>query len=140
MAKGKSGFDTGAIDKLLKKLDNYSNIETKEAVIKVAEDMQKAIYNNAPKDGGDGRSCIKICDTREYPTATYVDIGLKQESEPFEKWKGIYFQNYGFTHYKSKEFSGKHVGWFTDATEAKSKEVIKYLKDKLKEQEKEFKK
>lgn len=135
-----SGFDTKAIDKLLKKLDNYSNIETKEAVEHVAEVMEKAIYNNAPVDSGDGRSCIDICEVREYPSATYVDVGLRSDHIPFDKWKSIWFQNWGYNFKGTGKQITKHVGWFNNAVESKNKEVIKYLKDKLKEQEKEFKK
>lgn len=138
MAKGKSGFDTKAIDDLLRKLNNYSNIETKEAVEYVAKEMNQALKSACPKDEGNSKESINICEVREYPTATYIDVGLRQDNVPFEKWRGAWFNEWGWS--SGGKMHTPHIGWFRNTTEAKAKEVTKYLKDKLKEQEKEFNK
>lgn len=126
------------VDNLLKRLNKLSNIETKEAVIEVAKDMQKAIQYKA-STFSDNAEEIKAFDPRTYANgSSYIDIGLKSSDSDWSKIKGLYFQNYGFDNH-GWNFSGQyhitnHILWFNEAIQGVESECKNKLKAKLKEE------
>lgn len=126
------------IDNLLKKLNKLSNIETKEAVVEVAKDMQEGIQDEASKFSVKAEH-IKACDPRIYGNSCYVDVGLKGDN--FEEWKELYYQNYGFDDYgwnfKGQIHISNHLMWFDEKVQSMEKEIKRKLRNKVKEQIKE---
>lgn len=127
------------IDNLLKRLNKLSNIETKEAVIEVAKDMQKAIKDKA-STFSDNADEIKAFEPRTYANgSSYVDIGIKSSDSDWDKIKGLYFQNYGFYNsgwnFKNTHpYIDNHILWFNEAIQSIENECKSKLKVKLKEE------
>lgn len=126
------------IDNLLKRLNKLSNIETKEAVIEVAKDMQEAIQNKASTFSQNADE-IKAFEPRTYGNGnTYVDIGLKSGDSDWGKIKGLYFQNYGFNDYgwnfKGQYHITNHLMWFDEAVQSAENDCKTKLKFKLKQE------
>lgn len=42
----------------------------------------------------------------------FCDIGLKSDTVDFELWKGLWYHNWGYTHWKSGEMVTPHIMWF----------------------------
>lgn len=127
------------IDNLLKRLNKLSNIETKEAVIEVAGDMQKAIQEKASNFSQNADE-IKAFEPRTYGNGnTYVDVGLKSSDSDWEKIKGLYFQNYGFYNHgwnfiNTHPYIDNHLMWFDEAVQGAENDCKSKLKAKLKEE------
>lgn len=129
--------DIKGLNSLIKKLDKLSSIETKKVVEEVASSLERAIYNACPEDSTNSKQAIAICDVREYPNGTYIDVGLSLTKQPFEKWKGAWFNNWGWN--SGGEFHSPHIGWFDKVVEAEETKATEKLKDKLKAELKAFK-
>ncbi|NFE93711.1 hypothetical protein [Clostridium botulinum] len=128
------------IDNLLKRLNKLSNLETKAAVEEVAKDMEKVIRDKAGTFSSKS-DCVKACETRNYGNSCYIDVGLKNTEAPFEEWKELYYQNYGYDDY-GWNFTGQYhitnnAMWFNEAVESIEKDCKKKLKEKIKKQIKE---
>lgn len=126
------------IDNLLKRLNKLSNIETKEAVIEVAKDMQEAIQNKASTFSQNADE-IKAFEPRTYGNGnTYVDVGLNSANSDWKKIKGLYFQNYGFNDYgwnfKGQYHITNHLMWFNEAVQSAENDCKSKLKTKLKQE------
>lgn len=127
------------VDNLLKRLNKLSNIETKEAVIEVAKDMQKAIQDKA-STFSENADEIKAFEPRTYANgSSYVDIGLKGSDSDWNSIKGLYFQNYGFYNggwnFKNTHpYIDNHILWFNEAIQGIENECKSKLKVKLKEE------
>lgn len=125
------------VDLLLKRLNKLSNIETKEAVIEVAKDMQKVIQEKA-NTFSENADEIKAFEPRNYGNSCYIDVGLKSGDSDWEKIKGLYFQNYSFNDY-GWNFTGQyhidnHIMWFNEAIQSAESEMKSKLKAKLKQE------
>lgn len=126
------------VDSLLKRLNKLSNIETKEAVIEVAKDMQKAIQEKASKFSENSEE-IKAFEPRIYGNGCYIDVGLKSGDSDWEAIKGLYFQNYGFHNYgwnfiNTHPYIANHLMWFDEAVQNVENDIKSKLKAKLKEE------
>lgn len=72
--------------------------------------------------------CLKIKKLKKYKGGTvWGSAGLG--GDDWEKWKGLYYQHFGYIHNLSGEKITKHVGWMNESFEkAKQKaenEIIK---------------
>ena len=105
-------FEIQGVDKLINKLNKISNIAAKEVIEDVAKEVETAIVNEARKFSDTEYLYIGKCDVRDYGSSYFVDIGLKNESVDFELWKGLWYHNWGYTHWKSGEMITTHVMWF----------------------------
>lgn len=122
------------IDSLLKRLNKLSNIETKEAVLEVAKDMQKAIQDKASIFSSNSDE-IKAFEPRTYTNgSSYIDVGLKSSDSDWDKIKGLYFNNYGFHPRGGATYVDKHLMWFDEAVQSAENECKSKLKAKLKEE------
>lgn len=127
------------INNLLKRLNKLSNIETKEAVIEVAKDMQKAIQAKASTFSQNADE-IKAFEPRTYSNgSSYIDVGLKSGDSDWENIKGLYFQNYGFHNYgwnfiNTHPYITNHLMWFDEAVQNVENDIKSKLKAKLKEE------
>lgn len=107
-------FEIQGVDKLINKLNKISNIEAKEVIEDVAKDVETAIVNEARKFSDTEYLYIGKCDVRDYGSSYFVDVGLKNNMVDFELWKGLWYHNWGYIHWKSGEMVNPHVMWFNN--------------------------
>ena len=141
MAIETSGFDEFVND--LNNLGNIGNKIGKKAVEEGAQIVLKQQKQDAPRDKNDnehGADKLEIDDIKKYANSESViaRIGITKENWQFTK--SLYFQHYGFEHWKSKEMITPHVGWMNDSfkkckdkatktmVEVVNKEIDKILK------------
>lgn len=122
-------FEIHGVDKLINKLNKISNIEAKEVIEDVAKDVETAIVNEARKFSDTEYLYIGKCYIRDYGSSYFVDVGLKNDTVGFELWKGLWYHNWGYTHWKSGEMITPHVMWFENSVNL----VRKNMKNKIKE-------
>lgn len=128
------GIELKGLEKVLKKLDNLSAIKGIEIIEEVAENTSNAIKNKAKKISDTSYLYVGKVKVRDYGTTCFIDIGLSSETTPFELWKPLWFQHWGFKDY-GLNFTGqyyitKHQNWFTDAVNSYEKQAIKAVKEK----------
>ena len=131
-------FEVSGINRILKKLNNLQNIDIKDDVVKIANDMRDSIRDKAAEFSKKGYKCIATCEPRCYRNNCFVDIGLKNDNAPWNEWKELYFHNFGYSNrgYGNK-FKGmmitSHILWFDNAVNIAAKSSQENLKKKLKE-------
>lgn len=126
------------IDRLIKKLDKLSHIETEKAIEDVAETVEKAIRAEAKKFSDTSYLYIGKSKKRKYGMSCYIDIGFHKDNAPFELWKPLWFQNWGYWD-KGLNFNGNiyisnHQLWFDEAIKSVEKDAQRNLKNKIKEE------
>ncbi len=126
-------FEIQGVDKLINKLNKISNIQAKEVIEDVAKDVEIAIVNEARKFSDTEYLYIGKCDVRDYGLSCFVDVGLKNDTVDFELWKGLWYHNWGYAHWKSGEMIIPHVMWFENAILRIKNEagISKRLKNKI---------
>ena len=127
-------FEIQGVDKLISKLNRISNIQAKEVIEDVAKDVETAIVNEARKFSDTEYLYIGKCDVRDYGSSYFVDIGLKNDTVDFELWKGLWYHNWGYTHWKSGEMITHHVMWFKNVVNQVEKEGLHNVKVKIRQQ------
>lgn len=135
------GFEIKGIQNLLKKLNKLSNIEVEKAVNKCADKMEKAIQDKAKEFSDTSYMYIKKQKPRVYTNSCFIDIGLKNDNVDFDKWKNLWYHNWGYDDH-GLNFTGQyhitnHLMWFTDAIESVEKDIKRELKEEIKKQVKE---
>lgn len=133
-------FEIQGVDKLINKLNKISNIKAKEVIEDIAKDVETAIVNEARKFSDTEYLYIGKCDVRDYGSSYFVDIGLKNDTVDFELWKGLWYHNWGYTHWKSGEVITSHVMWFENAVNSVKNDVTIKIKYKMKQELNEFSK
>lgn len=112
-------FEIKGINNLIKKLSNLENINTKQIVEKVADKVEKQIQNEASSFSQTESKYIGKSEVRQYGKSVFIDVGLKNDNAPFERWKGLYFGNFGFRQFYYGHDLGymntKHLLWFENA-------------------------
>ena len=131
-------FEIEGIDKLIKKLNKLSNIEAKKIVESVADDVEKAIVNSAKSFSDTEYLYIKKCETRNYGSSHFIDIGLKNDEVDFNLWRGLWFHNWGYHHWKNGKYIAPHSMWFDNAVASIGESTTAKIKAKLKQEIKEF--
>lgn len=124
-------FEIQGIDKLINKLNKISNIEAKEVIEDIAKDVETAIVNEARKFSDTEYLYIGKCDVRDYGSSYYVDVGLNNDTVDFELWKGLWYHNWGYTHWKSGEMINPHVMWFDNLISSEQNYIKGKIKSKL---------
>ncbi|KAI3350146.1 hypothetical protein FDB55_03445 [Clostridium botulinum] len=128
------------INNLINKLNKVSNIEAKEMIEEVAKDVETAIVNEVRTFSDTEYLYIGKCDVRDYGSSYFVDIGLKNDTVDFELWKGLWYHNWGYTHWKSGEMITAHVMWFDNAVTSIRNNVTNKIKYKIKQELNQFNK
>lgn len=116
-------FEIQGVDKLINKLNKISNIQAREVIEDVAKDVETAIINEARKFSDTEYLYIGKCDVRDYGSSYFVDIGLKNDTVDFEVWKGLWYHNWGYIHWKSGKMVTPHVMWFNQLVISFQKEI-----------------
>lgn len=125
------GFEIQGVDKLINKLNKISNIAAKEIIEDVAKDVETVIVNEARKFSDTEYLYIGKCDVRDYGSSYFVDVGLKNDTVDFELWKGLWYHNWGYTHWKSGKMITPHVMWFTNTSSLLKNQLIARIKLKI---------
>ena len=125
-------FEIQGVDKLINKLNKISNIKAKEVIEDVAKDVETAIVNEARKFSDTEYLYIGKCDVRDYGSSYFVDIGLKNKSVDFELWKGLWYHNWGDTHWKSGNMVTPHVMCFDNAVKLRKNSVKNKIMSNIK--------
>ncbi len=133
------GFKIEGIQTLLKKLDKLSHLEVEKAVDKCADKLEKAIQDKAKTFSTIEYLYIKKNKPRIYTNSAFIDIGLKNENADFEKWKGLWYQNWGFFNngwnfIYMHPYVDKHIMWFSEAINQVEAEIKRDLKAEIKKQ------
>ena len=123
------------LDNLLKKLDSLTDLDTSSIVEDCADKAVEIVRNKAQEFSDEEYMCIDKSPIKTYRSnSAAVDVGLLDTNHDFEEYKGLWFNNYGFTLWKNGKFYAPHVGWFDEAKEEVAKEVMKEMKTKLKQE------
>lgn len=133
------GITIKGINSLTNKLNKLSNIKAKNAIEEVAKEVENSLKNEASKFSNDGYKHIGKANTREYSNGNYfVEVGLKNDSVPFDEWKNLYFHNYGYNQFlfgkDTGKFTNMHQFWFTNAIDNMEQSVLKEIKEKLRKE------
>lgn len=131
-------FEISGINNLIKKLNNLEAVNVTNEVEEVAQKMQASLRNSASSFSKNEYKCIVTCEARCYGNKNcFIDVGLKNDNAPFESWKGLYFQNFGYRQFyyghDLKKINTTHVLWFDNAVSQAAEQLKKELKDKLKD-------
>lgn len=122
------------VNNLINKLNKISNIKAKEIIEEVAKDVETAIVNEAKKFSDTEYLYIGKCDVRDYGSSYFVDIGLKNDTVDFELWKGLWYHNWGYTHWKSGDMVTPHVMWFKNSIKLIKSDLNTKIKYKIKKE------
>lgn len=122
------------LDNLLKKLDNLANVDTTEIVEECAQEAVEIVQGEAKKFSDEEYQYIDKSISTSKSGNVFCSVGLLNTKHDFEDYKGLYFQNYGFTLWKNGKYYYPHIGWFDGAIEQVSDKVMKDMKEKLKQE------
>lgn len=124
------------LDKLQKKLADLENINVSDIIKESAKRAEEDIRKSAGGFSDKAYKCVARCDVREDKNYCYVDVGLANDKYPFEQWKSLYFQNYGFYDYglnfRGQIYVDNHKLWFNQAVDSFKKAESKAIKEQLK--------
>lgn len=126
------------LDRLMKKLNKLSHIETEKAIEEVAKDVEEAIRDKAKTFSDTSYLYVGQSEKRKYGMSCYIDVGFHNDNADFDKWKSLWFQNWGYFDY-GWNFSGQiyiktHQLWFNEAVKRIEKDVQKKLKEKIRQE------
>lgn len=110
-----SGFD-----ELISDLNNLGTIGNKigrKAVEEGAKIVLEQQKKDAPRsdDNDHGADKLDITEIKKYAKSGTVIGRVGISSDNWEFTKGLYFNHYGFEHYKSGKMVDVHVGWMNDS-------------------------
>lgn len=113
-------IDLKGFDELVNDLNNLGSIGSKigrkavEEGAKVVLEQQK---KDAPRsdDGDNGADKLDVVQIKKYSKSGTVVAKIGISSENWEDTKSLYFQNYGYEHYKSGNRVEVHLGWINDS-------------------------
>lgn len=121
------------LDKLMKKLESLTDLDTQTIVEDCGEKLRKSIQNEAREFSDEEYQYILKGQTKIYNSnSASIQVGLLNTEANFEDYKGLYFNNYGFELWKNGKYYAPHIGWFDTAVENAKKEIITDMKEQLK--------
>lgn len=126
------------IDKLISKLNKISNIEARAVLNDAAKEIETSIVNQAKTFSDSEYKHIGQCEVRNYGSSCFIDVGLRNDHVDFNEWKGLWYHNWGYTHWKSGKQVTPHIMWFENAVNSVSNDVTNKIKNKVKQELKNF--
>lgn len=123
-------IELGGFDDLLNDLNNLGSIGKKigkKAITEGSKLVLEQQKKDAPRDsdGEHGADKLKVTNIKSYKSGTVVaKVGI--DSTNWDDVAHLYYQHYGFEHYKNGERVEVHLGWMDDS--------FKKVKDKASEQ------
>lgn len=120
------------LDKLIEKLDRLTSLEVNEIVERCGDKLKNSIQGDAKRFSDEEYQYILKGETRIYNSnSASIQVGLLNTKAPFENYKGLYFNHYGFELWKNGKYYAPRVGWFDNAVENARKEIIADMKKQL---------
>lgn len=113
------GIELKGFDDLIEDLNRLGDIGSKIGKKAIEEGSKIVLYQqikDAPrdKDNEHGADKLKLTKIKRYKTGTVIGrVGI--DSSNWEETKHLYFQHYGFEHYKSGKRVEVHLGWMDDS-------------------------
>ena len=130
MAIKLSGFDELVND--LNNLGAIGNKIGKQAIEEGAKIVLEQQKKDAPRDKNDskhGADKLDITEIKKYAKSGTVVGRVGISSDNWEFTKGLYFNHYGFEHYKSGRMVNVHVGWMNDSFKKCKEKAAKVMID-----------
>lgn len=124
------GFDDLVED--LNRLGNVGNKISKKAIEEGAKIVLEQQKKDAPRDKNDtehGADKLDITEIKKYSKSGTVVGRVGISSENWEETKHLYFQHYGYEHYKNGERVEVHLGWLNDSFKKCKDKVSKAIID-----------
>ena len=126
-------IDIKGINSLLNKLKNLENVNFQQEIQQIGDIVIKQLQSVTPIDTGLAQSCIGVSDMIQYKIGFMMKVGLSPKTAPWDDWKSVYFQNYG---YHNEGHGGRYHGifvtthmlWFDNFADGISDEVKKTIK------------
>ena len=125
-------LETEGFDDLFDTLDLLGNVGDKigkDAVTKAAKSGLPYLKQYAPKDSGDGAKKLRYINTKKFKNDWWSQMGIDDKN--WEACRGLWFQHWGYTHWKSKEKISKNVGWMDKAYKKAESEMEKVMMKEL---------
>lgn len=123
------------LDNLLDDLGRLGDVGKKVGK-KAVQNASKIVLNQQKKDAPrsddeeHGADKLKVTQIKTYKTGTCVGkIGI--DSSNWEDTKGLWFQNFGFEHYKSGKRVEPHVGWMRQSFDKVKEETYKSIENEV---------
>lgn len=113
-------LELSGFDELISDLNNLGAIGNKigrKAVEEGAKIVLEQQKKDAPRsdDNDHGADKLDITEIKKYAKSGTVVGRVGISSDNWEFTKGLYFNHYGFEHYKSGKMVDVHVGWMNDS-------------------------
>lgn len=128
---GLEGFD-----ELIKTMDELGDIGKKvgrKGIKKALEATLPTVKEIAPKDSGEAVNNLSIGTIKTYQGGS-VWGGVGINAKNWDKTKSLYFQHYGFKHYKDGKLVEPHKGWMDKAVEASAPKAIGILENEIRQE------
>lgn len=123
------------LDKLMKKLESLTDLDTQTIVEDCGEKLRKYIQEEAKEFSNEEYQYLMKGETKIYNTnSASIEVGLLNTQADFENYKGLYFNNFGFELWKNGKYYAPHLGWFDTAVENARKKIIDDMKKQLKKE------
>lgn len=126
------------LNNAINKLNKLSNIQAQKIIEDVSKDLEKEIKNGA-SFSDEEKNYIGTCDIRNYGKSYFIDVGLANTTAPFEKWCGLWYQNWGYQN-KGWNFGENgpyvkvHQLWFNEAVDRAGPTILKATKERIKKE------
>lgn len=135
-------IDIKGINSLLNKLQRLENVDFQAEIKQIGEEVIRQMQSVTPRDTGKSAESIGVDSIISYKMGFLMKIGLSSKTAPWDDWKGVYFQNFGYHNFgHGGRYKGVFVmtnlNWFTEFSNGISDEVKKtikfYLQQKIRE-------
>ena len=101
----------------------------------VAEGATKAIQEEAKKFSDTSYLYAGEVEVRDYGLSCFIDVGFSSEKTPFELWKPLWFQHWGFRDYglnfQGDYYIANNKMWFESAIKNYEEQAKREIKEKL---------
>lgn len=126
-------IDVKGIDRLLNKLKALENVNFQQEIQQIGEEVIRQMQSVTPRDTGKSAESIGIDTIISYKMGFLMKVGLSPKTAPWDSYKGVYFQNFGYHNWgQGGRFKGvfvaTHLGWFTNFADGISNEVKQTIK------------
>ena len=101
----------------------------------VAEGATNAIQEEAKRFSDTSYLYTGEVEVRDYGLSCFIDVGFSSEKTPFELWKPLWFQHWGFRDYglnfQGDYYIANNKMWFDSAIKNYEEQAKREIKEKL---------
>lgn len=138
----KNGFDTKALKGLAEQLDKLG-VDSAALCQKLVEEAAEAVLKkqqfDAPKQAEDKGAWkhLAITEYKKSKKGAYANVGISAMN--WARTDYLYYQHFGYTHYKSGERVEAHLGWLDNSFNQMKADIRYRFQSKLLEAIRKFK-